>query len=288
MHIVLGATGHIGTALCEALIAQGESVTAITHNASRKVELQRKGLQVAVVDVLDTDALRGAFRQGERLFLLNPPAAPSTDTDAEERRSLASILAALEGSGLRKIVAESTYGAQRVERAGDLGILWDMEQALNAQPIPTSIIRGAYYMSNWDASLQTALTQGVVQSFYPDDFKLPMVAPHDIGQVAARLMTEAVEHTGMHHVEGPQMYSASDVAEAFAAALHRPVQTVVTPRGQWVQAFKALGFSEKAAQSYASMTALTLDRRYTSPSAPIRGETSLQAYVTRLARTKTD
>jgi nucleoside-diphosphate-sugar epimerase len=129
MHILLGGTGHIGTALSDALVARGESVTVVTRNNRRTQELQRKGLQVALADVFDTDALRRVFWQGKRLFLLNPPADPSTDTDTQERRSLASILAALDGSGLEKVVAESTYGAQPVECSGDLGILWDMEQA---------------------------------------------------------------------------------------------------------------------------------------------------------------
>jgi hypothetical protein len=81
-------------------------------------------------------------------------------------------------------------------------------------------------------------------------------------------MTEAVDHTGVHSVEGPQQYCAADVAAAFAAALHRPVETVVIPREQWTHAFKALGFSEAAAQSYADMTAITLDGRYSPPDTP--------------------
>jgi uncharacterized protein YbjT (DUF2867 family) len=284
MHIILGGTGHVGTALCEALLTRGEPATVVTHSASRTRELRQRGLQVAVADVFDTDALRRVLRQGERLFLLNPPADPATDTDAQERKSLASILAALEGSGLKKIVAESTYGAQPVDRGGDLGILWDMEQALKAQPIPATIIRAAYYMSNWDGALQTAMTEGAVHSLYPADFELPMVAPRDIGKLAARLMTEPVERTGLHHVEGPQPYRISDVAAAFSATLKRRIETVVTPREQWPQAFKALGFSDKAAQSYAKMTALTLDVRYTPPEAPVRGDTTLDQYVMGIAR----
>jgi uncharacterized protein YbjT (DUF2867 family) len=284
MHIILGGTGHVGSALSEALIERGEPVTIVTHDPSKAHDWQQKGLQVAVADVHDVDALRRVFRQGKRLFLLNPPADPSTDTDAEERKSLASILAALDGSGLEKVVAESTYGAQPADRSGDLGILYEMEQALEAQPIPASIIRAAYYMSNWDASLKTARKEGVVHTLYPANFELPMVAPRDIGQVAARLMTEPVERTGLHYVEGPELYSSSDVAAAFAAALQRPVEAVVTARERWTQAFKAMGFSDAAADSYANMTAITLEKGYSLPDAPVRGDTSLQNYVMELVR----
>jgi uncharacterized protein YbjT (DUF2867 family) len=93
-------------------------------------------------------------------------------------------------SSLEKIVAESTYGAQPGSQIGDLGVLYEMEQQIAAQSIPFSIIRAAYYMSNWDFSLQSAKHDGVIHTFFPTDFALPMVAPRDIGQLAARLMTE--------------------------------------------------------------------------------------------------
>jgi uncharacterized protein YbjT (DUF2867 family) len=127
MHIILGGTGHVGSAAADALLARGQAVTIVSR-----------------------------FRQGNRLFLLNPPAPPSTDTAAEERKSLASIFRALEGSGLEKIVALSTYGAQPGSRIGDLGVLYEMEQGLANQPVPATIIRAAYLMSNWELSLPTA------------------------------------------------------------------------------------------------------------------------------------
>jgi uncharacterized protein YbjT (DUF2867 family) len=284
MHIVLGGTGHVGSALTEALIEMGEPVTLVTHNTSKANNPQQKWPQIAVADVHDIEALRRVFRQGKRLFLLNPPADPSTDTDLEERKTLASILAALDGSDLEKVVAESTYGAQPVDRSGDLGILYEMEQALDAQPIPVSIIRAAYYISNWDASLESARNEGVIHTMYPADFALPMVAPKDLGQVAARLMTEPVGRTGLYHVEGPEAYSPADVARAFADALGKPVNTKVIPREQWPEAFKAMGFSEAAASSYAAMTALTLDKKYLLPDRPVRGDTTLQNYVRELVR----
>ena len=234
--------------------------------------------RVALADVHDVPALRKVFQQGTRLFLLNPSAAPSTDTDAEERATVKSIMEALQGTQLEKIVAESTYGAQPVQRAGDLGILYDMEKALEAQPIPFSVIRAAYYMSNWDAALKTARDEGVIDSMFPQDFKLPMVAPKDLGELAARLMTEPAEKTGLFYAEGPEPYTPGDVATAFSEALNKSVAVRVTPREKWEEAFKAMGFSTAAAKSHAAMTALTRDHPYFDD-APVRGRTSLRAYV---------
>lgn len=112
MHIILGGSGHIGSALAQTLLSQGESVIVVSRSSSSVPAWQKRGAQVEVVDVHNTAELHGVFAKGKRLFLLNPPANPATDTDVEERKSLVSILKAIENSDLEKIVAESTYGAQ--------------------------------------------------------------------------------------------------------------------------------------------------------------------------------
>lgn len=284
MHIILGATGHVGSALAQALLAHNEPVTVVTRDAHRTQALQTKGARVAVVDVRDPAALHRVFLGGKRVFVLNPPAAPSTDTVAEERESLHAILAALEGCKLEKIVAESTYGAQPGDAVGDLGVLYEMEQALAAGTAPFSAIRAAYYMSNWDASLKTAREEGKVHSMYPAYFKLPMVAPHDLGQFAAKLMLGSPAPSGPHYVEGPDRYSPADVARAFSEALGRPVRVAETPPSQWEQAFKALGFSDAAARSYVAMTRITLEERYELPDKPERGVVTLGEYIGGLVR----
>ncbi|WP_352558698.1 NAD(P)H-binding protein [Mesorhizobium sp. M0129] len=156
MHVILGGTGHVGSAAAMALLRQGEDVTVVTRDESKAAWLVEQGAEAAVADVLDVEALREVLRRGKRAFLLNPPADPSTDTDAEERKTVGAIAAALEGSGLEKLVVESTYGAQAGEGVGDLTVLYGLEQKLKAQAIPASINRAAYYMSNWDQALETA------------------------------------------------------------------------------------------------------------------------------------
>lgn len=184
----------------------------------------------------------------------------------------------------QKIVAESTYGAQPADAAGDLGVLYDLEQGLRALDLPVSILRGAYYLSNWDASLKTARDEGVVHTMFPGDFVMPMVAPEDLGHVAAKLMLEPAQRTGIHYVEGPARYSPDDVAAAFAKSLGRKVEAVATPRDRLQPAFEAMGFSKEGAASYAKMTRLTLDADFRTETEPVRGVVTLQAYVDALVK----
>ncbi|HJR73071.1 MAG TPA: NmrA family NAD(P)-binding protein [Luteimonas sp.] len=277
MHIVLGATGHVGSAVVRALLSRNEPVTAVTRNAAHAQDLRMRGAEVAEVDILDAEALRAVFRRGRRAFLLNPPADIATDTDAVERRSVSAILAALEGSGLEKVVAESTYGAQPGHRNGDFGPLYALEQGLAAQSIPATIQRAAYYMSNWDAQLDGVRESGKLQSFFPPDFALPMVSPQDLGETAAGFMTEPADRNGVHYVEGPQRYRIAEVAEAISSVVGRAVEVDALPRSDWRRAYRELGFSEAAAESYERMTAITLDAAEL-PDRPVRGRMTLQDY----------
>ncbi len=283
MHIILGGTGNVGLSVAKALLRRREAVTVVTHDPAKATGLRASGVEVAIADVHDVEALHDIFHQGQRLFLLNPPAVPSSDTSMEERRSLSAILLAIQGSNLEKIVAESTYGAKPGKQLGDLGVLYEMEQALSLQPIPTTIIRAAYYMSNWGASLQLAREQGIVQTLYPKDFKLPMVAPSDIGNLAARLMTEPIERTGLHFIEGPERYSPKDVADALSKIFGRAIRVESIPRSQWLSTMKGIGFSNEAAESFSNMTAATLEETFPDPDSVEQGTTSLHSYLSHIS-----
>jgi uncharacterized protein YbjT (DUF2867 family) len=282
MFIVLGATGHVGSSVAKELLQADEAVTIIARSPEKAKDLEALDAKVEIAEISDVEALRAVFRKGKRAFLLNPPADPSTDTDLEEHRTLNAIVGALEGSGLEKLVLQSTYGAQAGERIGDLSVLYDFEQALERQPIPFVALRAAYYMSNWDGMLEPA-RGGTLPSVYPPNFVLPMVAPSDLGRAAARLLREPIGPNRIHHVEGPARYRVQEAADAFAKALGHPVKLQVTPRDEWEEAYRGLGFSAPAAKAFTRMAAATLDGP-SLPDDPERGSVTLQDYVTELVR----
>ncbi|MBX5032631.1 NmrA family NAD(P)-binding protein [Rhizobium lentis] len=283
MYIIVGGTGHVGSAVAKTLLDEGKAVTIVTRNPEKAGAWRQRGAEVALADVHDVTSLRQVFRHGKRAFLLNPNADISSDTDREERKTVRCLLEAIDGSGLEKVVAQSTMGAQPGEECGDLNVLYELEVGLRNQPIPASVVRAAYYYSNWDAMLGSIKRDGVLSTMLPANLKLPMVAPEDLGRVAARLLQEPIEQIGIYPVEGPKRYSANDVAAAFAAAVGRAVRVDVIPRENWENAYRSLGFSVAAARSYARMTALTVDGpEY--PEDSIRGSISIQAYIGQLLR----
>lgn len=281
MNIILGGTGKVGSATARALLRRGEPVTVITRDASHGAALKADGASIAVADVRDVAGLRTVFRDGDRAFLINPPADPSGDTDTEERANAAAIVDALNGSGLEKVVAASTYGARPGERCGDLTVLHEFEELLRAQSIPVAINRGAYYMSNWSGMLDAVRGSGILPSFFPADLAIPTVAPEDLGEAAALRLLEPVSDTGVRHVEGPERYTPLDVADAFSHALGMTVEVQTIPREAWEETFAQFGFSEATARSYACMTATVVDGVTERPAEFERGTTTLHDYIRR-------
>ena len=285
MHVILGGTGQVGSATARALLKRSEPVTIVTRDARHGSELEEAGARIAVADIRDVSRLRELFRSGKRAFLLNPPASPSGDTDAEERANVAAIMEAVEGSGLEKVVAASTYGARPGERCGDLTVLYEFEQRLEAQSIPAAINRGAYYMSNWVGMIEAVRDSGKLPSFFPAEMAIPMVAPEDLGEAAARRLLEPASDTDLRYVEGPEYYTPRDVADAFSEALDMTVEVAVIPRGAWEATFIQLGFSKAAAQSYACMTGTVVDGEAEKPDNPERTQTTLRDYVRNIVKT---
>ena len=278
MYIIMGGTGHVGSAAADALLRQGEEVTIVTRSERSASSWQARGASIAVADINDVSGLRDVFRTGRRALLLNPPADPSEDTDAVEHRTVDSILAALDGCGLEKVVAVSTYGAAPGERTGDLGTLYRLESGLAQQDIPAAVNRGGYYMSNWDGAIEAARDSGSLPTMLPADLAMPTVAPTDVGEAAAQRLVSDVDDVGIRYVEGPRRYTAADVAGILSAELDREVQLQVIPPEEFEAAFAGLGFSPAAASSYAGMTRLTIAGPEL-PATPWRGSTTLEQYV---------
>jgi len=281
MFVIMGATGHVGRAAANALLAGGHAVTILTRRPDKAHGWQEKGARVLEADAEDVSSMRVAFRTGRRAFLLNPPAAPDTDTDETEVRTARNIVEAVRDSGLEKVVAASTYGARPGRGVGDLTTLWELEAGLQELAIPAAINRGAFYMSNWIAQAAVVRKTGKLPSMFPADAALPMVAPDDLGEQAAARLLSPVDDVSLRYVEGPARYTPLDIANAFSAAMKRVVEVDVVPRSEWETAYRRLGFSEEAARAYTKMTAASLDEGFFTPRAFIRGSTTLKEFVER-------
>jgi uncharacterized protein YbjT (DUF2867 family) len=137
-------------------------------------------------------------------------------------------------------------------------------------------------MSNWDGLLDMVRGTGKLPTMFAADLAIPMIAPRDLGALAAERLMSSPDDIGVRNTEGPSRYTPADVAKAFSKALARPVEVQVIPRNKWKESFLNLGFSEAAADSYARMTAVSVDGGFDMPDNAWRGVTTLDRYITDL------
>jgi uncharacterized protein YbjT (DUF2867 family) len=279
MYVILGASGNIGSAVIDTLRRSGEKVIAVVHSAQKAAAIEQDGVEPFVADVADTGLLRSILQKGRRAFLLNPPADTGRDTNAEELKTVRSIAAALQDSGLEKLVVASTYGALDGDGIGDLSVLYEFERLVKASGIPAAINRGAYYFTNLDMLLQPAKETGRLPTPFPADMKIPMVSPRDLGQAAAARLESPVDDVGIDYVEGPERYSFADVAKTLSSRLGLPVTVETIPREKFEEYYLGLGFSWAAARCYAKMTEVTIDTGFEMPERRHWGRMTLDQHL---------
>ncbi len=252
MFIVSGATGHTGSAVAKTLLEKNLPVRVIVRSREKGAEFEKLGAEIAVADLQNADALTEALKGGKVLYLMNPPNYQSEDQFAEADKVIKAFQTAIKNSSLEKIVALSSIGSQLSSGTGNILTTYKLEQAFENSDVPITFVRAGSFMENWNASLETAKSKGVLPSFsLPLDRKVPQVAAADIGRVAAEAMQEKTE--GVEVIELAGFWtSPEETAETFGKVLGREVKAVAIPEEQWLDILKTFN-SPKNAESLAEM-----------------------------------
>src|SRR5258706_13339209 len=91
---VMGATGHIGTALTELLLAKGHDVRALGRDAAKLGALTAKGAKSRPVVFADAAALAEAFAGAESAFVMIPPSYGEAGFGAYQDRTTDAVVKA--------------------------------------------------------------------------------------------------------------------------------------------------------------------------------------------------
>ena len=240
MVAVTGITGKVGSRVARGLLAQGQTVRAVVRSLAKGDEWAALGCEVSVASMDDVAAMKEAFRGVDSVFLMTPPNYDPEPGFPDTQRNASALRVAIEASRPAKIVFLSTVGAQVTE----LNLLNNSgmtEAMLRTVPVPVTFLRAAWFMENAAWDIESAKS-GVVHSFLqPLDHPIPMVATEDIAQTAVELLGQTWNGVRIVELEGPERYSANDVAAALANALNNPVRNEMVPRSTWEGLFRSQG-----------------------------------------------
>jgi uncharacterized protein YbjT (DUF2867 family) len=240
---VMGATGHVGTVLSESLLSKGHEVRALGRDARKLGALAAKGARTRPGAFLDSTALAEAFAGAEAAFVMIPPSYGEGDFGSYQDRASDAIVKALQKSGVKKVVALSSVGAQHPKGTGPIAGLHRMELRLRQSGGPDVVLlRPSYFMENHFFSIPTIKGMGVNGSPVQADLSVPQIATKDIAAKAAELLDRAdFRGSSVAEFAGPRDITFAESTTILGRALGKPdLQYVQFPYGDAEKALSAM------------------------------------------------
>ncbi|WP_293305694.1 NmrA family NAD(P)-binding protein [Pedobacter sp. UBA5917] len=288
MYVILGASGQVGSAIVDHLLAKKLPVKAVIHNPEKESEIKAKGAEVAVADAMNLNSLVKAFQGGDTLFVLTPETGKSKDVLGETKSILENYHKVILQSSIKKVVGLSSIGAQYDKGTGNLLMSHMLEHAFVGLDIPQVFVRPAYYYSNWLAQLPEAKKSGTLPTFYPTDLAIPMISPMDVASFVTDVLVKD-ETSKIYEIVGPEKLSSDDVAAALSKVLKKEVEAKQIPHQDWDSVLQKIGFSPDARKNFIEMTETVVNGN-TDPenkgTTLVKLETSISEYFKNALRDK--
>ncbi|MDB5050932.1 MAG: azoB [Fibrobacteres bacterium] len=257
MFVVTGATGHVGGAIVEKLLAHGKKVKAIGRNRSKLSRLEKKGAEVAEGSMDDTVFLAKNFVGAEAVFVMVPPDMQSPDIHAHYDRFGQAIAKAVAESGVHYVVHLSSIGADMPKGNGPIAALHRQEQRLNAiAGVNVLHLRPGYFMENLFGSIPMIKGMGINGSAFKGDLKFPQIATKDIADHAAKRMQKK-DFTGksVQELLGPRDVSMQEATAVMGKAIGKPeLPYVQFPYEDALKGMVGAGLSKSLAENFVEMS----------------------------------
>ena len=255
MYAILGATGQVGGAVLDTLLAQEPAEWIRAVGRRRPARLPREA-EWRHADLRgDTAALADALAGATAAFVLSPLSPGAPDVHAEGEALARTLAEAVVRSGCPRVVALSSQGAHLARGTGVIGTLHALEAALRRTGARTTFLRSTFFMQSWLPFAQAAMASGTWHAMHvPLDAPLDAVSARDVGACAARLMREP-DPPAIVNIGGAGAWSERDVAGIVAGLAGRPIEVVAVPPERRADVLCAAGLGRSHAQALAEMHA---------------------------------
>jgi len=242
MFVIMGITGKVGSAVANTLLDANQPVRAIVRHTDKGKDWAQRGCEIAIADSNDESSLKIAFKGAKGVFVMLPPTYSPSEDFRETKIMVNNLYKALDEARPERIVCLSTIGADATQ-PNLLNALQILEKGLSNLPIPIAFVRAAWFMENSAWDVDSAVKEGVIQSYLqPLDKPVPMVATADIGRVAAELLQQSLwKSIKIIEIEGPSRVTPYDIAKTFSKLLSKEVRVEAVARDKWESIFIAQG-----------------------------------------------
>jgi uncharacterized protein YbjT (DUF2867 family) len=280
---VMGATGHIGTALTEHLLAKGHEVRALGRDAKKLGALAARGAKTKSGTFTDAAVLADAFAGAEAAFVMIPPSYGEADFSGYQDRQADAIVKAIQKSGVRKVLTLSSVGAQQAEGTGPIKGLHRMEKRFSQSGGPDVVhLRPSYFMENHFFAIPTIKGMGINGSPMKADLAMGQIATKDIAQKAAELLDRSdFRGTTVVELAGPRDVTMAQVTPILGKAIGKPdLAYVQFPYADAEKALAGMGMPPASAALMVEMYRGFNEGLVVPQSPPQRTKTGIEEFAT--------
>lgn len=241
MIVVTSAAGFSGQTVVRALVARGHAVRAFVRGEAQARTV--RGLGAA--DVLDADLrspgdARRALHGAQALYFICPRFAP------DEPDMMALWISAAQACGLPRFV----YQGVAHPYIQDMPHHWDKLRAqllLERSDLGFSVIQPTNYMRNITWAWNTLVDTGAYTLPYSADTPLTWVDADDVGEAAARVLTEPGHDCGIYELCGTDGgITRRQLCELLSSRLGREIRPAQADWAQWRTLPRYAGWSPAA------------------------------------------
>ncbi|MBA3636190.1 MAG: SDR family oxidoreductase [Rubrobacteraceae bacterium] len=235
--LITGATGKVGSALLDNLANDDIELRALAHDESEAKSLEGRGVEAVLGDFLEPESLRPALEGVDTMFLLTP-------IHPQQVHQATNVIEAARGSGndpriLRLSVHQASHQSPtRISRQHA-----EIEDTLAASGLPYTLLRPQSFMQN---TLMAAPTVASEDRIYQPmkEGRLGMIDARDIGEAAAKVITEEGHEGKTYTLTGPAAISFHDIAGALSEVLGKEVTYIPVPLEKAKEAMLSRGIPE--------------------------------------------
>lgn len=184
-YVLTGSVGHITKPVAENLSKAGHDVSIITSNPANEAAIKALGATPLTGSVSDVAFLSTSFKGADVVYLMIPPTWAPTDWLAHMQGISNNYIAAINNSGVKKIVVLSSVGAHMGRGAGPVDGLAYLESKINELPgVDAVYLRPSYFYYNLFSMIPMIKNAGIMGSNQPSTHKLVLTHTKDIADAA--------------------------------------------------------------------------------------------------------
>lgn len=227
--LVIGATGHQGGAVAQALLLKGHHVRALTRNTETPIArgLMSKGIEFVQGRYEDSASLRTALKGVDAAFAVTTFREGGPQGEIQQGKQIADAIKAV---GTKQLVFTSVSAANLNTGIPHFDSKYQIEQYIQQLKIPFTIIRPVAFMDNLLSpySIPT-LAKGFLQQMTPLTRRNQVIAVEDIGKFAVLVMEKREQCLGKSiDIAGDEL-TGEETAGILSRVLNRKIECKEQP-----------------------------------------------------------